>query len=55
MSLFSDLDRRIVIAKYRYLKTRRYHATKTINDVKEVDDDKVSSICGLKTDSVITA
>ena len=44
-----------VINKYHSLKTTRNYATRTINDVKEVVDDRVSVVHDLKTDSVITA
>jgi len=39
--------------KYQSLKTRKYHATRTINDVKEVADDRVSVARDLKMDLVI--
>ena len=41
--------------KYRFLKTRRYHVTRTNSDVEEVADDRVSVVRDLKTDSMITA
>jgi len=34
------VDKEFVIAKYRSLKSRRNHATRTINDAKEVVDDR---------------
>ena len=52
MSLFSSLDENCK-AKYRPLKTRRYHATRTISDVKKVADDRVSNARDMKTDSVM--
>ena len=52
--MFSDPDRRIVKLSTTPWRQEKFNATRTISDVKEVVDDRVSVVRDLKTDSVIT-